>query len=70
MVKKTLNLLILEDNPDDAELSVRGLKQEGFDVEWSRVDTEEGFRRAIAEGPDLIIADYSLPSFDGMSALT
>jgi len=69
MVKKTLNLLILEDNPDDAELSVSGLKQEGFDIEWSRVDTEEGFRRAIAEGPDLIIADYSLPSFDGMSAL-
>jgi PAS domain S-box-containing protein len=69
MVKKALNLLILEDNPDDAELSVKGLKQEGFDVEWSRVDTEEGFRKAIAEGPDLIIADYSLPSFDGMSAL-
>ena len=69
MEKKALNLLVLEDNPDDVELAVKELEQEGFDVEWSMVETEETFRKAIAQGPDLILADYSLPCFDGMSAL-
>ncbi len=69
MDEKTFNLLILEDNPDDAELAVRELEQEGFNVEWSRVDTEEGFRKVLAEKPDLILADYKLPSFDGRGAL-
>jgi PAS domain S-box-containing protein len=69
MEKKTLNLLILEDNPDDAELAVKELEREGFVVEWTMVDTEKGFREALAGKPDLILADYSLPSFDGMAAL-
>ncbi|MCD6296317.1 MAG: response regulator, partial [Deltaproteobacteria bacterium] len=69
MEEKTLHLLILEDSPDDAELAVRELEREGFVVEWTRVDTEKGFREALAEKPDMILADYALPSFDGMSAL-
>ncbi|MEA2082752.1 MAG: response regulator [Thermodesulfobacteriota bacterium] len=64
-----LHLLILEDNPDDAELAVRELERKGFDVKWTRVDTKEGFRKALAEKPDLILVDYSLPSFDGLAAL-
>lgn len=40
MKKKKLHLLILEDNPADAELAIRELKKEGFVVEWSLVDTE------------------------------
>ena len=69
MEKKTLNLLILEDSPDDAELAVKELEGEGFFLEWTRVDTEESFREALSGKPDLILADYSLPSFDGMAAL-
>ena len=65
----TLHLLILEDNPDDAELSVKELEREGFDVKWTRVDTEEAFREALSEKPDLILVDYSLPSFNGLAAL-
>ena len=69
MEKKKLNLLVLEDNPDDAELAVRELEQERIIFKWSRVDTEEAFRKALTEKPDLILADYRLPSFDARAAL-
>jgi PAS domain S-box-containing protein len=65
----TLDLLILEDNLDDAELAVKELECKGFNVKWTRVDTEKAFRKALAQKPDLILADYSLPSFDGPAAL-
>ena len=65
----TLYLLILEDNPDDAELAVKELERNGFNVKWTRVDTEKTFRKALAEKPDLILVDYFLPSFDGLAAL-
>ncbi len=67
--KETLNLLVLEDNPADAELAVRELEKEGFVIEWSLVETEEAFREALNQRPEVILADYSLPSFDGLSAL-
>jgi len=63
------NLLILEDNPDDAEFAVKELEREGFTVEWSRVDTEKAFRKALEKKPDLILADYFVPSFSGTDAL-
>ena len=69
MKNTKLNILILEDNPDDAELIVRELKKEGFDFEWKRVETEREFKEALEEKHDLILADYKLPSFDGMSAI-
>ena len=69
METMTLHLLILEDNPDDAELAVKELERKGFNVKWTRVDTEEAFRKALSEKPDLILVDYSLPSFDGPAAL-
>ena len=69
MNKQKLNLLILEDNPDDAELMVRELKKEGFVLEWKRVETEKTFRKALAEKPDFILSDYNLPSFHGMAAI-
>ena len=69
MEKMTINLLILEDNPDDAELMLKELKREGFTVEWSRVETEEAFRKALEKRPDLILADYVVPSFSGTDGL-
>jgi PAS domain S-box-containing protein/putative nucleotidyltransferase with HDIG domain len=69
MNKEILNLLILEDNPADAELAVRELEKEGFVVKWSLVETEEDFREALNQRPDIILADYFLPFFDGLSAL-
>ncbi len=69
MKKETLHLLMLKDNPDDAKLAAKAIESDEFTIEWNRVDTEESFRKALDEKPDLILADYSLPTFDGMSAL-
>jgi len=69
MKKEILHLLVLEDNPADAELAVRELEKEGFVVKWSLVDTEEAFREALNQRPEVILADYNLPTFDGLSAL-
>ncbi len=61
---------MLEDVATDADLIQRELEREGFTFEARRVTTQDGFEQAL-DGfpPDLILADYSLPSFDGMSAL-
>src|SRR5690606_27677750 len=37
---------------------------------WKRVDTEEDLKRALLETrPDLVLSDFTLPAFDGISAL-
>ena len=65
-----LHILMLEDVATDAELVERELEREGFDFEARRVTTRDAFEQALdAFDPDLILADYSLPSFDGMAAL-
>jgi DNA-binding response OmpR family regulator len=69
MENMTINLLILEDNPDDAELIVKELEQEDLTVEWSRVDTEKAYREALEKKPNLILTDYFVPSFSGTDAL-
>lgn len=64
-----LNLLIVEDSPDDAELLVRELHQGGFDVRWERVETEPDFLARLESPPELIISDYSMPQFTGLKAV-
>ncbi len=68
-MKKLLSILILEDNPNDAELIVRQLEREGFSVKWTRVETEKAFQEGLKGNPDLILADYVVPSFGGIDAL-
>jgi PAS domain S-box-containing protein len=70
MMTRPIRLLVLEDNSADAELMLRELKRESLDVTGYRVETEPEFRRHLAERPvDVILADYSLPAFDGEAAL-
>jgi PAS domain S-box-containing protein/putative nucleotidyltransferase with HDIG domain len=65
-----LRILHLEDDLDDAELVRRMLAADSLDCEITRVDTRADFQAAIERGGfDLILADYSLRSFDGLSAL-
>jgi len=63
-------VLNVEDNPGDSELVHTRLTEEGIACDFVRVETKEEFAAAIKQGGfDLILADYSLPSFDGLSAL-
>jgi len=69
-VKPQLDILHLEDDPKDADLVRDRLEAEGVPCRVTRVETEAEFRAALdAEGHGLILADYTLPSFDGISAL-
>ncbi len=68
-MNKKLRLLIVEDNPDDAEMMVMRLEEEGFSAEWQRVDNEEDFLKALDDPPEFILADWRLPQFSGMRAL-
>jgi len=65
-----IRVLLLEDTPSDAELMLRELKRASLDVTARRVETEDEFRQLLTEWPaDVILADYSLPTFDGEAAL-
>ncbi len=66
---RPLRVLVLEDSATDAELAIRELRRAGFDPEWQRVETESEFLAALALPPELILADYVLPHFDGLTAL-
>ena len=65
-----MQLLIVEDNVSEAELTVQQLRADGIDCTWTRVATEDAFREALRSAPDLIISDCTLPSFDGVSAFS
>jgi PAS domain S-box-containing protein len=65
-----LDILLLEDVATDAELVQHELRREGLAFEAQHVTSRDGFRLALeAEAPDIILADYSLPGFDGLEAL-
>src|SRR6266403_695734 len=65
-----LRVLHLEDDARDTELVQATLEGEGIQSELTRVEREEDFLAALKrESLDLILADYTLPSFDGLSAL-
>ncbi|MCC5655850.1 response regulator [Nostoc sp. XA010] len=65
-----LRFLLLEDSLLDTELAEAMLTEGGINCELIRVETGADFLAALeAETFDLILADYALPSFDGISAL-
>lgn len=69
-MEQKLRILHLEDSRNDAELVRENLADGGLDCEIVLVDTREDFIAAIERGGfDLILADYRLPLFDGLSAL-
>ncbi len=65
-----LRVLLLEDDPFDAELIRERLEDNHFVCDVIRVQTRDEFVAGLqAPGINLILADYKLPSFDGLSAL-
>jgi PAS domain S-box-containing protein len=69
-VTSPLRILLLEDSIEDAELIQELLETNDFVCEVTRVQTRAEFLAALEDGEiDLVLADYALPSFDGLSAL-
>jgi|LGVF01.1.fsa_nt_gb diguanylate cyclase (GGDEF)-like protein/PAS domain S-box-containing protein len=65
-----LRVLIVEDAEDDALLLVRTLRQAGYDLTFTQVDTAEAMAAALAEKTwDLVVSDYSMPHFSALAAL-
>jgi len=64
-----LKVLINEDNQFDAELLKREITRSGLDVSFELVQTQGSFEMALEDfKPHLILSDYSLPGFDGLTA--
>jgi PAS domain S-box-containing protein len=69
-MKSGLAILHLEDDARDAELVQDTLAADGIVCEITRVETRADFIASLERGGfDLIVADYTLPTFDGLSAL-
>ena len=65
-----LRALLVEDSEEDAQLVVLELRRGGYRPDWLRVDTAAAMREKLRDGEwDVIISDYSLPSFSGLDAL-
>jgi signal transduction histidine kinase len=67
--EKTTRVLILEHAEEDIELLCYELRKGGFNYESEIVETRETFMKALADfRPEIVLSDYSLPTFDGLSA--
>jgi len=69
-MESELQILIVEDSPADAALCERELKKAGLRFRILRVETRDAYERALIDfKPDLILSDFSMPAFDGLTAL-
>ena len=64
-----LRVLILEDSPSDAELMLHALRRAGYEPSVECVETESDFRDRLNPSVEIILSDYSMPSFDALRAL-
>jgi putative nucleotidyltransferase with HDIG domain len=69
-MRAPLRVLHLEDDPYDVELVQELLLAQGIQCDLTNVDSQDDFRSALERGGyDLILADHSVPAFNGLSAL-
>lgn len=69
-VARPLRVLIVEDQPADAELSIAWLKRAGYTLSFEIVATPEQFKQQIEIGKfDLMLSDHNLRTWTGMDVL-
>lgn len=69
-MSRAIKVLIVEDNEDDALLAVRQLVQDGYNVSYDRVDTQEAMKSSLEQAEwDVVLSDYAMPHFSGEAAL-
>ena len=67
---RTLNLLLVEDSEDDADLMLLELRRGGYQPDFLRVENADGMREALQSRQwDLVISDYVMPQFSGPAAM-
>lgn len=65
-----LRILVIEDSEDDALLVLHRIGRSGYAVIQERVESAEGMKTALAQKEwDIILADYTMPRFNGLEAL-
>jgi len=70
MIKGAIKILFIEDSPTDLELVKHAIKKSEIQFIEKVVETKEDFIDALTSyAPDIILSDYSLPTFNGMKAL-
>src|SRR5437879_12438466 len=70
MRERSLRILLLEDNPADAELVTDVLRRRGLGAVTERADTKEGFLRSVRDfAPDVVLSDHSLAQFNAPGGL-
>lgn len=68
-VSNQYRILFLEDNPDDVELMCHELNEANISFVSSHVSKKEQILQQVYDfQPDVILVDYSFPSFNGMDA--
>jgi PAS domain S-box-containing protein len=69
-MKKSLRVLLVEDSEDDAQLLCLELERSGYQIAARRVDTPDSMAEALrTERWDVVLSDFSMPSFSALGAL-
>ncbi|HXG48254.1 MAG TPA: PAS domain S-box protein [Methylomirabilota bacterium] len=67
---KELSIIVIEDEPADAQAIEQELREAGLRFRSCRLDTRAALLRALAsESPDIVLSDFTLPELDGWEAL-
>ncbi len=70
-MKSRLDVLIIDDSPDDAQLIVRELSRNGYEVHSLRVETSDALQHALNNGRwHIVLCDFAMPRFTGEAALS
>lgn len=70
MIARPLRVLLLEDDPADAELVMESLARSGLSFVTRRVETPDAFAQTLREfAPDVVLSDHALGQFDATAAL-